>query len=84
MKSYALPSFWECYHQLPEHIRKLADKNFELFSKNPSHPSLGFKRKGSVHTTEVGRRYRAIARERNGDYYWFWIGSHEAYNKFRF
>ena len=36
MKSYALHSFWECYNRLPEHIRKLADKNFELFSENQS------------------------------------------------
>ena len=33
---------------------------------------------------EVGRSYRAIARERNGEYYWFWIGTHEEYNRFRF
>ena len=82
MKSYALPSFWERYNRLPEHIRRLADKNFKLFSQNPRHPSLDFKKKGAVHTAEVGRHYRAIARERDGDYYWFWIGSHEEYNKF--
>jgi ribosomal protein L15E len=39
---------------------------------------------GGVYTVEVGRSYRAIARERNGEYYWFWIGTHEAYNNFRF
>jgi hypothetical protein len=84
LKSYALPSFWKCYNRLPEHVRKLADKNFTLFGENPLHPSLGFKKKGGVHTAEVGRRYRAIARERNGDFYWFWIGTHEDYNHFQF
>lgn len=83
MKSFALPSFWKCYNQLSEHIRRLADKNFVLFSENPHHPSLGFKRKGGVHTAEIGRHYRAIARERNGDVHWFWIGSHEEYNNFQ-
>jgi hypothetical protein len=83
VKSFALPSFWKCYKELPEHIQKLADKNFALFCDNPRHPSLGFKRKGQVYTAEVGRNYRAVARERNGDYYWFWIGSHEEYNNFR-
>jgi len=29
---------------------------------------------------EVGRSYRALARERKGHYYWFWIGTHEHYN----
>ena len=83
MKSFALPSFWKCYNRLPEYIRKLADKNFTLFCESPRHPSLGFKRKGEVYTVEVGRHYRAIAHERNGDFYWFWIGSHEEYNNFR-
>jgi hypothetical protein len=63
---------------------KSADKNFRLFSANPRHPSLGFAKKGGVHTVEVGRSHRAIARERNGGYYWFWIGTHEAYNNFKF
>ena len=68
----------------PAHIQKLADKKFALFKANPSHPSLGFAKKGEVYTVEVGRSCRAIARERNGHYYWFWIGTHEEYNKFQF
>jgi hypothetical protein len=42
------------------------------------------KKKGGVHTVDIGRSYRAIARERNGAYYWFWIGTHEEYNHFKF
>jgi len=64
--------------------QRLADKNFALFKSNPHHPSLGFRRKGSLFTAEIGRSYRALARERGGDYYWFWIGTHEEYNHFRF
>ncbi len=84
MKSHALVSFWECYHGLPAPVQRLADKNFALLQANPQHPSLGFKKKGGVYTADVGRSYRAIARERGGDLYWFWIGTHEAYNNFRF
>jgi hypothetical protein len=54
-----------------------------LFKENPQHPSLGFRKKGGVYTAEVGRSYRALAREHKGDYYWFWIGTHEEYNKFK-
>jgi hypothetical protein len=82
--SHALKSFWKCYDQLPAHIRKLADKNFALFKANPWHPSLGFSKKGEIYTVEIGRSYRALARERNGHYYCFWIGTHEEYNKFQF
>jgi hypothetical protein len=49
-------------------VKRLAKKNFALFKANPRHPSLGFQKKGGVYTVEVGRSYRAIARERNGDY----------------
>jgi hypothetical protein len=62
----------------------LADEKFKIFKTNPRHPSLGFARKGRVYTVEIGRRYRALARERHGDYHWFWIGTHEEYNNFKF
>ena len=84
MTSHALKSFWKCHEKLPKHIQKLAKKNFALFKVNPWHPSLGFAKKGEIYTVEVGRSYRALARERNRHYYWFWIGTHEEYNNFKF
>jgi hypothetical protein len=45
---------------------KAGDKNFALFKVNPWHPSLGFSKKGEIYTVEVGRGYRALARERSG------------------
>ena len=80
-KSIPFQSFWKLYAGLPSEVQKLADKQFVLFQHNPHHPSLGFARKGNVYTVEVGRSYRAVARRRGDAYYWFWIGSHEAYNK---
>ena len=80
-KSIPFQSFWKLYADLPAEVRKLADKQFALFQDNPHHPSLGFARKGDVYTVEVGRSYRAVARRKDDTYYWFWIGSHEAYNK---
>ena len=41
MISRALPSFWKCYHVLPQHIQKLAHEKFTLFQSNPYHPSIG-------------------------------------------
>jgi hypothetical protein len=64
--------------------RILPIKTSPCFKANPRHPSLGFGKKGRVYSAEIGRSYRALARERNGEYYWFWIGSHEEYNRFRF
>jgi hypothetical protein len=79
-RSFALPEFWKCYNKLPDDIRTLADKKFELFSHEPLH-SLGLQQKGQVWTVDIGRSYRAFALREESDLHWFWIGSHEAYNR---
>ncbi len=63
MNHFASPAFWECYKQLPDAIRALADKNFALLRENPSHPSLHFKKVGRYRSTRVGRNFRALAVE---------------------
>ena len=30
MRHYASRRFWQCYNSLPESVRNLADKNFQL------------------------------------------------------
>jgi len=30
---------------------------------------------------DIGRFYRAIALREDNDFHWFWIGSHQAYNR---
>jgi hypothetical protein len=78
---HANPDFWEAYDALPAEIRVLADKNFALLKANPEHPSLKFKPVGSYWSARVGLRYRALAVKQNGDYLWFWIGSHADYDR---
>ena len=80
-RSLALADFWKAYEQLPGPVRDLADKKFALFERDPFDPSLGLQQKGKVWTVDIGRSYRAIARRENNNFHWFWIGSHEAYNK---
>ena len=79
--SSALPRFWNLYDRLPEEIRALADKQYALFSKNPSHPSLHFKPVGLFWSVRISHSYRALA-NRNGDQLtWFWIGTHADYDQ---
>ncbi len=80
-RCFALPGFWKCYDGLPKNTRALADAKYALFEREPFHPSLGLKPKGEVWTVDVGRSYRAIAYRTGDEFHWFWIGSHEAYNK---
>lgn len=81
MNHFATPDFWFYYRQLPEEIRHLADKNFELLRTNPQHPSLRLKKVGVFWSARVGLRYRALAKERAEGLVWFWIGSHDRYDE---
>jgi hypothetical protein len=81
MKHFASPDFWAAYRKLPEAVRNLADKNFVLLKSEPRHPSLHFKKAGKLWSARVGRQYRALATEVDGDLVWFWIGSHAEYDR---
>jgi hypothetical protein len=57
---------------------------YQLFRREPFHPSLRFKQ---VHPTRpvfsarVGLAYRALAVREGDAVIWFWIGSHADYEK---
>lgn len=80
MKHFASSRFWLCYERLPENVRKLADKNFDLLKANPQHPSLHFKKIREYRSVRVGLAYRALAVEVENGLLWFWIGSHAEYD----
>ena len=81
MKHFATSQFWACYERLPDHIRQLADKNFELLKSDPRHPSLHFKKIGAYRSARIGLSYRALATEVEGGLLWFWIGTHAEYDE---
>jgi hypothetical protein len=81
LKHFASPAFWLCYRQLPEDVRALADKSFELLKDNPRHPSIRLKRVGSVWSARVGLRYRALGQDHPGGILWYWVGPHGAYDR---
>jgi hypothetical protein len=78
---YAAPSYWRAYHQLPEQVRALADKQFQLLKANPQHPSLHFKRVGRFYSARVGAHYRTLAVDAPDGILWFWIGTHAEYDR---
>jgi hypothetical protein len=83
VKHFASPEFWEHYRQMPEAVRKLADKNFALLKANPRHPSVQLKKTGQFWSARVGLRYRVLAKERSEGLTWFWIGPHGVYDQFK-
>ena len=60
MKHFTTPKFWKVYDALPEGVKKIADRNYELLKANPFHPSLHFKKVGSYWSVRVGLKYRAL------------------------
>ncbi len=84
MKSRITADFIELYRQLPEQIRKVARKNYQIWKDNPDHPGLQFKRiqtTDNIHSVRVGIGYRAIGYVEGERITWFWIGSHADYDR---
>ena len=78
-------SFISLYNSLPKDAQKLADKAFKDLVANPRNISVNFKPVKSVngvYAANVGNFYRATARLiKPGVFGWYWIGSHNEYNK---
>jgi hypothetical protein len=81
LKHFASPDFWTLCRSLPQSIQDLADRSYALLKNDPRHPSLHLKKVGRYWSVRVGLHYRAVAVEVPDGLLWFWIGSHEEYNK---
>jgi hypothetical protein len=82
--SKTTPRFWAAFNALPPDVQDHARKAYGLFSADPRHPSLQFKK---VHTTEpiysarISGGYRAVGRLDGDLVLWFWIGGHDEYDR---
>ncbi|MHB8654973.1 MAG: hypothetical protein ACYDA9_13955 [Terriglobia bacterium] len=73
--------FRTCLARLTESVQKVARQNFELLKQNPTHPSLHFKKVGTMWSARVGINHRALAVEDGPDFIWVWIGPHDEYQR---
>jgi hypothetical protein len=70
---------------LPNVIKAQAKEAYQQFKKDPYHPSLQFKRIHStkpIYSVRVNIDYRAVGIIKDDEIVWFWIGSHNVYDKF--
>ena len=81
MKSSTTPDFWASYGELPQEIRRRARRAYRLWRVNPRHPSLRFKKVGAVWSVRIGRDYRALSLLQDDTFFWFWIGTHDEYER---
>ena len=81
-KYKATAKFWDYYNSLPDAVQKRAKRKFELFKRNPRHPSLEFEKLAIGYwRVKVGDGYRALAFEDEEGLCWFWIGDHKSYDR---
>jgi hypothetical protein len=75
-------NFWVCFKCLPARIQRQAMDQFHLWQEDPNHPSLHFKELAAgLWSVRITRAYRALARRKGNLVVWFWIGSHQDYDK---
>ncbi len=69
---------------MPDSVKKKAKENYALFSSDPYHPSLRFKRIHStmpIYSVRISIDYRAVGIVKNNEIIWYWIGGHSDYDK---
>lgn len=85
MNSKCTRRFWKLHDALPPHVRRLARKNYDLWRRDHSYPSLDFKKLkgggGNRFAIRIGDHHRAVGQLVGETVEWVWIGSHEDYNK---
>ena len=81
MRHKTIERFWKYFAKLPNNIKELSRKNFELLKKDPKHPSLHFKEVGKFWSVRIGLNHRALAIEDGDDFIWVWIGTHNEYDR---
>ncbi len=84
MNPFTVKSYWKSYKGLPKKIQKDADRKFDLWKRNPFHPSLNFKcvnTEYNIWSVRVKIDYRALAVRNEKSVIWYWIGDHNKYEQ---
>ena len=70
------------YRELPKPVQDKAASAYALWSANPGHLSLRFKKVHAtlpIYSVRIDRAYRAVGVLNGDSVVWFWIGSHANY-----
>jgi hypothetical protein len=84
LKSHLTESFITSFRHLPKRIQQSARRDYQIWKRDPLHPSLQFKRVGKKHeaySVRVGIGWRALGVKEGNTIVWFWIGPHAEYDQ---
>lgn len=84
MTSRGTDEFWQLYRSLPPDIRLAAQEAYRKFAADPTNPGLRLERLRAdprAWSVRVTRNYRSVALRQGDDWLWFWIGSHQDFDR---
>jgi hypothetical protein len=76
--------FLQLYRGLPRQVQAATRKTYQIFRDNPAHPGLRLERLKSDPRTwsvRITRDYRAVALRIGDNWLWFWIGTHNEFDR---
>ena len=83
MKSRSTVQFRKLFAGLPKPIQEQTRKSYRQFNRDPSYPSLRFKKvhpKLPIYSARINKDYRAVGQLEEDTMIWFWVGSHVEYD----
>lgn len=77
--------FSSFYSKLPPYVQKQAERAFAHFEFDTRYPSLEFKcvnQQAARYSIRINHKgYRALGRMKDDIMYWYWIGTHDEYER---
>lgn len=83
MKSQTTSQFRRMFADLPKQVQDQTRKAYLQFKKDPSYPSLRFKKvhpKLPIYSARINKDYRVVGQLEEDTVIWFWVGSHAEYD----
>ncbi len=84
MKSRTTAQFRKQFAALPRQVQQQGRSAYRQFQKDPSYPSLRFKKVHPdlpIYSARINKNYRAVGQIEGDTIIWFWIGSHTEYDR---
>ena len=84
MKSHTTTQFRKLFADLPKQVQEQTRAAYRQFKKDPSYPSLRFKKvhpELPIYSARISKNYRAVGQLEGDTIIWFWLGSHAEYDK---
>jgi hypothetical protein len=84
VRSQTTAEFRALLASAPDAIQSKAQSTYQLWAANPAHPSLRFKKVHAtlpIYSVRIDLDWRAVGVLKGDTVIWFWIGSHDDYDR---